>query len=368
MSVRVGVIGCGFIAQYTYLPVISQVGAGRADVVAAFDTVEERVAIAREQFPNATGYTDLDAFLAHPGGLDLVFNLTPAPLHRDLTARALDSGASVYSEKPIASTVQQGIELDAIARERNLHLFSAPSTMTTARMVWLKQRIVNGDFGHAHTIKAHIGGMGPAVWREYSGDPRVFYSKQVGPLVDVGVYMMQTITGLFGPATSVSAVGGITNPQREILVERFKGETLTVESPDVYSINLTFDGNRYAHLFTSYDMPGSKAPMFELYGTKGAASVAARQWYEGNGTTDFLFVQGGAPSGGRGGWEEDVPTPNPLPIDGILESGILHALDVLESGADNVLTAAHATHVLDVMLAANASIESGQPVPIETRF
>ena len=364
VSLRIGVIGCGFIAQYTYLPVIAQIGADRATVVAVFDTVEERVNVAREQFPDAVGYTNLDGFLAHPGGMDLVFNLTPAPLHRDLSARVLDAGASVYSEKPIASTVQHGIELDEIARERSLHLFCAPSTITTARMVWLKARIENGDFGHAHTIKAHIGGMGPAAWKEYTGDPRVFYSRQVGPLVDVGVYMLHTITGLFGPSVTVSAVGGITNPEREILVERFAGERVTVEAPDVYSINLTFGGNRFAHLFSSYDMPGSKAPMFELYGTQGAASIAGRQWYEGNGSTDFVF----APDGGHGAWENDVPTPNPLPIDGILESGILHALDVLKSGAENVLTAAHATHVLEIMLAANASIESGQPVKTQTRF
>ena len=203
MALRVGFIGCGFIAQYTYLPVLAQVGTGRVNVVAVFDTVQDRVEVAREQFPQAAGYTNLDHFCRIQDGLDLVFNLTPAPLHRDLTARALDSGASVYSEKPIASTVQEGRELDDIARERGLHLFCAPSTITTARMVWLKDRIANGDFGHAHTIKAHIGGMGPAAWKEYSGDPRVFYSKQVGPLVDVGVYMLHTITGLFGPVTSV---------------------------------------------------------------------------------------------------------------------------------------------------------------------
>ena len=36
-------------------------------------------------------------------------------------------------------------------------------------MLYIKERIENGDFGHAHTIKAHIGGMGPAAWRQYSG-------------------------------------------------------------------------------------------------------------------------------------------------------------------------------------------------------
>src|SRR5680860_1079032 len=198
VSIRVGVVGCGFIAQYTYLPALSEIGAARVDVVAAFDTVRERVDIALEQFPEAAGYTSYDEFLAHDGGIDLVFNLTPSPLHRDITARALESGCHVFSEKPIAATLQEAVELTAIARGQGVSLFVAPSTTTTARIVYIKERIDHGDFGHAHTIKAHIGGMGPAIWREYTGDPRVFYRKEVGPLVDLGVYMLHTMTGLFG--------------------------------------------------------------------------------------------------------------------------------------------------------------------------
>jgi len=333
-------------------------------VVAVFDTAPERVTIAQEEFPAAAGYTDFDAFLAHEGGLDLVFNLTPAPLHRSISAKVLESGASVYSEKPIAATIQEAVELAEIALRHDLHLFVAPSTITTARMVWLKERIANGDFGHAHTIKAHIGGMGPASWKEYTGDPKVFYRKGVGPLIDVGVYMLHTITGLFGPATSVSAVGGIVYPERTLLQDRFAGEKLTVETPDVLSINLTFANERFANLFTTYAVVGSKAPMFELFGTAGTASVAARQWYSGNGTTDFLFPEGER----MAEWQEDVPTPNQLPIDGILESGILHAIDVVENGGTNILSPEHATHVLEIMNGALASSESGEPVLLTTTF
>jgi predicted dehydrogenase len=243
----------------------------------------------------------------------------------------------------------------------------APSTMTTARMVWLKERVANGDFGHAHTIKAHIGGMGPAAWKEYTGDPRVFYKKGVGPLIDLGVYMLHTITGLFGPATSVAAVGGIVYPERTLLQDRFAGEQVTVETPDVLSINLTFKENRFATLFTTYAVVGTKAPMFELFGTEGAASVAARQWYSGNGSTDFLFVTNG-PSGRGAEWEEDVPTPNQLPIDGILESGILHAINVVENGGVNILSPEHATHVLEIINGALASAETGEPVTLTTTF
>jgi predicted dehydrogenase len=367
VAIRVGVVGCGFIAQYTYLPVIAQVGSDRIDVVAVFDTMEERVAVAQEQYPNAAGYTSYDDFLAHQGGMDLVFNLTPAPLHRSITARALESGYHVYSEKPIAANLQEAAELGQIAAEQGLQLFVAPSTITTARMVWLKERIANGDFGHAHTIKAHIGNMGPAGWKEYTGDPRVFYKKGVGPLIDVGVYMLHTITGLFGPATNVEAVGGIVFPERTVLTDRFAGEKVTVETPDVLSINLEFEGNRFANLFTTYAVNASKSPMFELFGTSGSASVSHAQWYMGNGTTDF-YLTANLADGQTPGWDDDVETPNPLPIDGILESGILHAVEVLENGGTNVLSPEHATHVLEIMNGAISSAETGERVALTTTF
>jgi predicted dehydrogenase len=342
-----------------------QLGTDRADVVAVFDTVQERVDIAREQFPAAAGYTSYDEFLAHKGGIDLVFNLTPAPLHRDISARALEAGYHIYSEKPIAATLDEARELTEIADSNQVELFVAPSTGVTARMTWLKERIEAGDFGHAHTIKAHIGGLGPAVWREYSGDPRVFYRKGVGPVVDLGVYMLHAMTALFGPVLRVEAVGGIVYPERTILIDRFEGEKITVEAPDLLSINLTFANNRFGHLFTTYAVPATRSPMFELYGTLGSASVDGRQWYDGNGGTDFMMrteLDTGC------GWDEDVLPPNPLAIGGILESGVLHAIEVIERGATNALTAAHATHVLEIMLGAVQSAETGQSVALQTTF
>lgn len=366
MALRAGIVGCGFIAQYTYLPVLAEIGGERVEVVAVFDTVQERVDVARDQFPQATGYLSYDDFLGHTGGIDLVFNLTPAPLHRDITARALEAGSHVYSEKPIAATLDEARELTAIAQEKGLSLFVAPSTTTTARIRYLKERIDQGDFGHAHTIKAHIGGMGPAAWRTYTGDPRVFYRKGVAPLVDVGIYMLHTMTGLFGPATRVEAVGGIVYPERTILTDQSFGEKIAVEAPDLMSINLEFHGNRFGHLFTSYAVPASKAPLFELYGTMGAASIAQRQWYDGNGPTDFYFRDERA--GAVEAWEEDVPTPNPLAIGGILESGILHAIGSLEDGTANELTPERATHVLEIMTGAASSAETGEPVDLATTF
>jgi predicted dehydrogenase len=328
--------------------------ADRANVVAVFDIVESRVADAKEFFPEAAGYTDYDAFLQHDAEkMDLVFNLTPAPLHRSITAKALEAGYSVYSEKPIASTLGEASELVAIAEEKGLRFFCAPAMMVTARMMWLKEYIHSGTIGNPYFIKSHHGGMGPASWRTYSGDPRVF--------------QLHTMTGLFGPARKVSAVGGIMNQTRKLLQPQFFGEDIPVEASDLYSINLEFDDNRYANLFNTFAMPATKSPMFELYGSMGSVVIGTHQWYDGNGTTD-IYVRDESESGEAEGWNNDTPVPNPIETSDILGSGILHALDVMATGTENLLTAAHAEHVLEIMLAAEESLHTGETIEIKSTF
>src|SRR5690606_18315657 len=74
--VRAGVIGCGDVARRAYIPGVQELG-DRITVVAAFDTIAERAQDIAGMFPDASAYTSLDEFLAHEGGMDLVFNLTP---------------------------------------------------------------------------------------------------------------------------------------------------------------------------------------------------------------------------------------------------------------------------------------------------
>jgi predicted dehydrogenase len=369
--INVGIIGCGDVATHSYMPGLNALK-DRATVVAVFDIVESRVAAAKEFHPEATGYTDYDAFLAHGSDgsgekMDLVFNLTPAPLHMGITAKAFEAGYNVYSEKPIASSVEDAQTLVRMAEEKGRVFFNAPAIMVTGRMVWIKQLVEDGMFGNPYFIKAHVGSMGPAAWREYSGDPRVFYTPQVGPLIDLGVYMLHAMTGFFGPAKRVQAMGGLLYPERKLLQPAHFGETLTVQTPDMYSINVEFENNRYGHLLNSFAVPRSKAPMFELYGSLATGSVNSTEWYKANGNTDF-YIRDESESGEKEEWQEDIAVPNPLRSTGILDSGILHALDVLELGETNLLTAAHAMHVLEIMIAAGKSLQTGESIEIQSTY
>lgn len=362
--IRAGIIGCGHVAQYAYVPGIQQLSE-RITVVAAFDTIAERAETVAGNFPEASSYTSMDDFLAHGGGgaMDLVFNLTPAPLHLQISSQVLEAGYHVYSEKPIAATVDEARELVAIADRNNRELICCPATMVTGRFKWLKQVVDHEELGRPNMIKAQIAGMGPAAWAEYIGDPRVFYQPGVGPLIDTGVYMLHGMTGLLGPAKRVQAVGGIGIPRRKIGISRYEGEEIDVGTPDLFSINIDFGNESFGHLFSSFATPATKGPWFEMYADKGAVSIDARSWYNGNGPTDVFRLEGE-----ETGWSNGVPTPNPIVTNDILGSGVLHAIEYIENGAALVLTPEHAMHVLEIMNAAHESLQTGAAIELHTTF
>ncbi|MGI9253092.1 MAG: Gfo/Idh/MocA family protein, partial [Thermomicrobiales bacterium] len=199
--IRLGVLGCGDVAFRTYLPGFAALR-GRAAVVACSDPVAERAAQFAAEVEAILGEPcavrgTLDDMLAVPG-LDGVLNLSPAPFHFETTSKVLAAGLNCYSEKPIAGTLDEARALTRMAQERGVLLLCAPATMASSRFRWLKEQLAGGLIGRPTLAIGQMANMGPAAWREYKGDPAVFYTDKVGPDLDTVVYLHQAVTGLLG--------------------------------------------------------------------------------------------------------------------------------------------------------------------------
>jgi predicted dehydrogenase len=364
--IQFGLIGCGDVAFRTYIPGIQAI-ADRATVTATFDPIAERAERAAKLFPNATAYTSFDALLAHPG-LAGVFNLTPAPLHRATTAQALDAGLHVFSEKPIASTVGEGEALIAHAERVGKLLLCAPAVMATGRFRWLQKILADGRIGRPHLATAQMANMGPAGWRAYTGDPAVFYAKEVGPMLDTAVYVLHAITGLLGPAKRVQAFGGIAIPERKILIERLAPGTITVGANDVMMIHLDFGENRFAQVLSSFAVPGSRGPALEVHGSDGTISIAGSAWYDSWGPID-LYVRDNTLLG-LDGWLQGLQPPNRPEgrTEHLIGAGPAHFAACLAGAEQPILTGRHALHVLEIILQATHSANQGCAIALETAF
>ena len=365
-KLRVGIIGCGDVAHRRYLPAFASVR-HRVEVAACCDPdagrAERALAAVRDWSPAATAFTDLDRMLAE-GALDAVVNITPAPRHGPVTRSALEAGLHVYSEKPIASSVPEADELIALARERDRHLLCAPAVALTRRFRWLAEIVASARFGRLTLAVAHHADPGPAAWREYTGDPSVFYGPGVGPLVDHGIYRLHELTMLMGSVRRVQAMGSIGIPTRVVRAGPLAGRTIEVTAPDHVLVHLEFAKGGIAQLLASFGTPATQAPWLELHFERGAISFPYASQYDG-GAGASIYVDDEGPLGLEG-WMHGIQPPPPHDALDLIEMGAVHFIGVLEGTEAPVLTAEHARHVLEIMLAASASIEDGASHAIGT--
>jgi predicted dehydrogenase len=359
--IRLGVLGCGDVAFRTYLPGLAAL-AGRVAVAACADPVPERATGFAAEVEAILGepcqpFATLDEMLAVPG-LDGVLNLSPAPFHFETTGKILAAGLNCYSEKPIANSLDEARQLARMANERGVLLLCAPATMASSRFRWLKEQLAAGLIGRPTLAIGQMANMGPAAWREYKGDPAVFYTSHVGPVLDTGVYLLHAVTGLFGPAKAVSAVGGVTIPERTSTIPSRYGEKIAVTANDHMLLSLTWDGPTFAQLLSSFATPRTTAPVLELHGEKGSIRIGdIPTWYDLEKPVDLLLLDP-SPDAGYEQWRQVAP-PDTGPVRQPIQSGPVHFVDVLAGREEPILTAAHATHVLEIIRAAERSAAAG---------
>jgi len=340
--------------------------ADRVELVAACDprreAAEAVTAAAASWSPAAAVHTDLDALLAE-SGLDAVVNLSPAPAHAAVSQPCLEAGVHVYSEKPLAGTLSEADRLIATAREHGALLLCAPGVAVTRRFRWLAEIVASARFGALSLAVAHHADPGPAAWREYTGDPSVFYREGVGPLIDHGIYRLHGLTTLMGPVRRVQAMGAIGNPTRVVRAGPRVGQTISVTTPDHVLINLEFASGALGQLLASFGTASTLAPWLELHFARATISFGGPSWDKD--APASIYVDDDGPLGLEG-WTHDVQLPppgEPLPVVG---AGVAHFVACLRGDEEPVLTAEHARHVLDIIVKTYASIEDGAAHQMET--
>lgn len=116
-TLRVGVAGAGVFGgyhanKYKQLPDL--------DFIGVYDLDKARAeALAGQHGVAAFGGDELEAFLS---GLDAVTIATPAFAHAEVALKALAHGVHVYSEKPLAITVEDGAKMVDLAASKGLVL------------------------------------------------------------------------------------------------------------------------------------------------------------------------------------------------------------------------------------------------------
>jgi predicted dehydrogenase len=111
---RVGIVGCGLISARKYIPIFQRLKS-RANVVGLCDVNESLLRDVAGRFGIAGTYVDLSKMLADARP-DVVAVCTPPKTHMDLVVKALEGGAHVLVEKPMALTSGECAKMVEAAR------------------------------------------------------------------------------------------------------------------------------------------------------------------------------------------------------------------------------------------------------------
>jgi len=128
--------------------------------------------------------------------------------HERLNKLAIEAGKHVWSEKPIANSLEAGQKLLALAKEKKVRVWGAPTVVNSSQFAFMSKAISDGKLGQVAAAHATYGWSGPD-WADF------FYAQNGGSMPDLGVYNLTTLTGLLGPVKSVVAMTSILTSTRK---------------------------------------------------------------------------------------------------------------------------------------------------------
>ena len=352
-TVRIGVIGVGDVAQRDYLPEIHRLG-DRIRLVAVSSRNQDRARSVADTFSAERWTTQWREVLAQD--VDAVLNLTPIAVHADIARAALEAGKHVYSEKPLALDVATGRELAELAAARELTVVAAPSIALFPQVQAAASLLATGRLGPVHCFRAHAY-AGTPPWDGYDGDPHPFFADYGGPLRDMGVYPLHTITALFGPVTAVTAISRRTRDSFVPTDGPFAGRAVPVDSDDDWNLIVRTASGASGPIQVNFCAREAAGPEFEIQGEQGTAALSLLDVAQ-----PLRVLAAGAED-----WvDEPVPHERAEGPDHLL--GVQEFVQCIASGAAPVLSAEHAIHVLDVLDTAEESSRTGRVAVPTTTF
>ena len=178
---KTAVIGVGSMG-YNHLRVYSEMG--DVQVVGASDLNRERLQLIEDRFSVNTYMSYQDLFEKEEP--DAVSITVPTAEHEKVAAYALEKGAHVLVEKPIAATVEEGKRLIALANKLDRQLMVGHIIRFNPAMQSLKTRLDNGDLGKIFQVFCRRAGPFPARIRD------------VGVVVDLAPHDVDIMRFLIG--------------------------------------------------------------------------------------------------------------------------------------------------------------------------
>ena len=270
---RVGIVGCGNISD-TYFN--SQKIFKNINIVACADIINE-LSIKKANEYKITSLSVND--LMKSKDIDIILNLTVPSSHKEIIINSLKNNKHCFSEKPLAISFEDGVEIKNLSNEKNLIVGCAPDTFLGAAGQKARKIIETGTIGKITLGTFNIMSHGMEDWHP---NPDFFFKPGAGPVFDLGVYYITQLINLNGPIRSVSSLRATATKERKITSKPRYGEKIVVETPTTLIGTLDFHNDSKVQFFCSWDVWKHNHSNMELYGLGGSIIIPDPNFFSGD--------------------------------------------------------------------------------------
>lgn len=270
---RVAIIGCGGISQ-THLNAYKQIP--EVEIVAGVDIKPDRLKIMEETWglPKSALFTDWKEMLKKikPDAVDVC---TPNGVHCAPVVDACLAGCHAIVEKPMAMSPAECEKMIAAAKKGGVKLSVGFQHRYDPHTVALKKARIDGQLGDIMFVKCQ------ALRRRGIPNWGVFGQKALqggGPLIDIGVHILECAYEFMGSPKPVAASGNIwtylgNKPSTvQSMWPNWDWKTYTVE--DLAIGQIRFDNGAILQIEASFaaHIPKNEIWNWSAMGTKGGCS------------------------------------------------------------------------------------------------
>jgi predicted dehydrogenase len=339
--VKVGIVGLGRWAK-----VLTRAAkqSDKIQIVAGFSrSAEKRADFEKEM--GVPSVPDMTAMLSNPEIKGVILTV-PNEQHLPMAEMVAKAGKHVYTEKPIAQTLEDGLKIAELENQYGVTVTVGHSARLMAGIRIIKEKIDAGELGRVAFMEANFSNeraleLTPQTWRWYKD------RAPGGPLSQLAIHQFDVLHLLGGAITEVSSMASKLSP-------------VGAEVDDQSMTLIRFKDGKIGYVGSCWTAPGIFA--VRVFGSKGLMH------YEIDfGTWDTphllhkastLYIQRG-----KDGWakREDIK----LPESDMFRAELEAFAGSCVSGKPNELTAHNGNVAVAVVNAALKSIErKGQCVTI----
>lgn len=205
-TVKVGIVGCGGIANGKHLPSLKI--CENVEMVAFCDIIIDRAEKAAKEYgvKGAKVFKDYKDLVAMKE-IEVVHVLTPNYKHAEISIAALKAGKHVMCEKPMATSSAEAKAMCDAAKKSGKKLTIGYQSRSDANYQYARELIRSGKLGEIYYLRA------PAIRRRGVPTWGVFMDEEKqggGPMIDIGTHSIDAALWMIGNY-DVASVTGVVN-------------------------------------------------------------------------------------------------------------------------------------------------------------